>query len=64
MAALRNREIVAADSVVSIDPGSRTRSTKTRMRTGIESTGDMFDPEMHLSRSEVERLLQNLTDAA
>src|SRR5208282_6729607 len=29
MAALRNREIVAADSVVSIDPASRVRSTRT-----------------------------------
>ena len=64
MAALHNREIVAADSVVSIDPASRIRSTRTRMRTGIDSTSDMFDPETHLSRSEVEHLLQNLTDAA
>lgn len=64
MAALNDREIVAADSVVSIDPASRVRSTKTRMRTGIQSTGDMFDPETHLSRYEVERLLQKLTDAA
>ncbi len=64
MASLRDHEIVAADSVVSVDPGSRVRSTRTRMRTGIQSTGDMFDPETHLSRSEVERLLQKLTDAA
>jgi hypothetical protein len=34
------------------------------MRTGIQSTGDMFDPETHLSRTEVERLLQHLTNAA
>jgi predicted ATPase len=64
MAALEDREIVAADSVVSIDPVSRVRSTRTRMRTGIQATGDMFDPETHLSRFEVERLLQKLTDAA
>jgi predicted ATPase len=64
MAALRDREIVAADSVVSIDPVSRVRSVKTRMRAGIESTSDLFDPETHLSRIEVERLLQRLTDAA
>ena len=64
MAALRNREIVAADSVVSIDPAGPIRSTRTRMRTGIQSSDDRFDPETHLSRSEVERLLQKLTDAA
>ena len=64
MAALKNREIVAADSVVSINPKSHVRSTKTRMRPDIQSTGDMFDPEKHLSRFEVEHLLQNQTDAA
>ncbi|MDR3537252.1 MAG: AAA family ATPase [Acetobacteraceae bacterium] len=64
MEALHDHEIVAADSVISIDPTTRLRSTKTRMRTGIQPIGDLFDPEKHLSRSEVERLLQNLTDAA
>jgi predicted ATPase len=64
MAALLNREIVAADSVISVDPESDIRSAKTRMRTGIQATGDLFDPETHLSRSEVERLLQHFTDAA
>ncbi len=64
MKELRDREIVAADSVVGIDPASLVRSARTRMRTGIQSTGDMFDPETHLSRIEVERLLQHLTDAA
>jgi predicted ATPase len=64
MAALHDREIVAADSVVTVDPVSRVTSTRTRMRTGIQSTSDIFDPETHLSRSEVERLLQKLTDAA
>jgi predicted ATPase len=64
MKELHDREIVAADSVVSVNPASRIRSTRTRMRTGIQSTGDMFDPETHLSRTEVERLLQHLTNAA
>jgi len=64
MMELKDREIVAADSVVSINPASRVRAAKTRMRTGIQATGDMFDPETHLSRIEVERLLQHLTDAA
>jgi len=64
MAALHDREIVAADSVVTIDPTTRSMSAKTRMRSGVLSTGDMFDPETHLSRFELERLLQKLTDAA
>jgi predicted ATPase len=64
MEALQNREIVAADSVVSVDPVSRVRTTRTRMRTGIQSISDLVDPETHLSRSEVERLLQHHTDAA
>jgi predicted ATPase len=64
MAELHNHEIVAADSVISVDPANRVRSARTRMRTGIQSSDDMFDPETHLSRSEVERLLQKLTDAA
>ena len=64
MAALRDSEIVAADSVVGIDPETQIRSTKTRMRTGIAPMGDMLEPEKHLSRFEVEHLLQHSTDAA
>ena len=64
MAALHNREIVAADSVISIDPSSRSRTAKTRMRTEVQPMSDMFNPEIHLSRPEIERLLQNVTDAA
>jgi len=64
MAALKDREIVAADGVVTVDPATQTMSTKTRMRSGVQSTEDMFDPETHLSRIELERLLHKLTDAA
>jgi predicted ATPase len=64
MASLLDQEIVAADAVVSVDPISHTRSARTRMRGGVQSTGDMFDPETHLSRFEVNSLLQKLTDAA
>jgi predicted ATPase len=64
MEALLDHEIVAADSVVTIDPATDTRSTRTRMRTGISPGGDLFDPETHLSRFEVEKLLQHPTDAA
>ena len=64
MAALKDHEIVAADSVIGIDPDTRVRSARTRMRTGIQPTGDMLDPETYLSRFEVDRLLQHSTDAA
>ena len=64
MAALRDSEIVAADSVIVIDPLAKISISKTCMRTGIQSTSDLFDPEARLSRVEVERLLQKLTDAA
>ena len=64
MAALRDDEIVAADNVATIDPISKTRSTKTRMRTGIKDSSDLLDPETNLTRFEVERLLQHATDAA
>jgi predicted ATPase len=64
MAALLDSEIVVADSVMDIIPNSRMRSTKTRMRTNVEAVGDLFEPEKHLSRFEVERLLQHTTDAA
>lgn len=64
MKALRDEEIVVADSVVSIDRSSSGRSIRTRMRTGVVAQGDLLDPEHNLSRAEIERLLQRLTDAA
>ncbi|MGO9721569.1 MAG: AAA family ATPase [Methylocella sp.] len=64
MEALRDEEIVAADTIALIDPAGGTRSTKTRMRTGVTLGGDLFDPEKHLSRFEVEKLLQRHADAA
>ena len=64
MGALQDFEIVAADSVVSINPENFSESTRTRMRTGIAETGDMFDPERQLTRSEIDRLLQLPAGAA
>lgn len=64
MRALHDDEIVAADSVSVIDPATRTKANRTRMRSGVNPTPDLFDPEHYLTRSEVERLLQNVTDAA
>lgn len=63
MEALKDQEIVAADSVSIIDPKTRARSTKTRMRTGLQPS-TLFDPEHHLTRSEINRLLQHPNDAA
>jgi predicted ATPase len=63
MAALDDDEIVAADSVISIDPTTRKRSNRSRMRAGVISQLN-FDPEHHLTRAELDRLLQRPTDAA
>lgn len=64
MAALRDTEIVLADSVTVIDAGNHTRSVKTRMRTGIVNSGDLLDPETKLTRFEADQLLQHKFDAA
>ncbi|MGC2124198.1 MAG: AAA family ATPase [Xanthobacteraceae bacterium] len=64
MEALRDEEIVAADTIVTVDPVTEIRSSKTRMRTGVTPGSDLFDPEKHLSRFEVEKLLQRHADAA
>ncbi|NGM51206.1 AAA family ATPase [Caulobacter sp. 602-2] len=64
MSALEDSEIVAADGVSVIDPATRKKANRTRMRTGLGREMDMFDPERHLTRFEVDRLLQNATDAA
>lgn len=63
MAALQDSEIVAADVVVGVDSRTKERSTRTRMRRGVESTSDLFDPARHLVRAEIERLLQRPVDA-
>lgn len=64
MGALRDHEIVAADMVVGVDPATRQRSARTRMRTNVKATSDLFNPERHLVRAEVERILQHTVDAA
>lgn len=64
MRELKDQEVVAADTIISIDACSNTRSVKTRMRTGAGPVGDLFNPMSHLFRSEVTRLLQQSTGAA
>lgn len=64
MRELRNSEIVAADAVATVDPVSKRRTTRTRMRGGVEDASDLYDPSKYLVRAEVERLLQHPVDAA
>jgi len=63
MEALNDTEIVVADIVSDVMPATRTRETRTRMRTGVTSALDL-NPETELTRAEVGRLLQRTTDAA
>lgn len=64
MNSLLNQEIVASDTVFDLDPVTKTRVNRTRMRSGLSSGQDLIDPERYLTRSEVERLLQKSSDAA
>ncbi len=61
---LRDNEVVVADIVGYLDKDSESKVTKTRMRVGLNQDQDLFDPERHISRSEVHRILQNGSDAA
>jgi predicted ATPase len=63
MEALNDTEIVVADIVSDVMPATRTRETRTRMRTGVTSALNL-NPETELTRAEVGRLLQRTTDAA
>lgn len=63
MGALQDEEIVAADSVSLIDPKTRTKAVKTRMRTGVRTALDL-NPETDLTRAEVAKLLQRQSGEA
>ena len=64
MSVLKDEEIVAADSIISVDPEFGIRFLRTRMRSFDPSPPDLFNAERSLSRSEVNTLLQTPTDAA
>jgi predicted ATPase len=67
MAALQENEIVAADSVVVIDPTSKERQIKTRMRRlRIDPGSDQadFNWETDLTRQDVTNLLRRPSDQA
>jgi predicted ATPase len=59
MQCLQDSEIIAADMVIDVDTSTRSKEMRTRMRSGLTSTKDLFDPERNLTRFEVERLLQD-----
>jgi predicted ATPase len=61
---LKDEEIVVSDSVTVIDAEHHTRAIRTRMRTGIVEHGDLIDPEVNLTRFELQRILQRSHDAA
>lgn len=64
MSALKDSEIVAADMVLEVEGGQKVSVTRTRMRRNMKAAPDLFDPELHLTRAEVTRLLQDSVDAA
>ncbi len=62
---LKDEEIVAADTVLVVDPASGGRYRRTRMRTGVTSEMPLRSPEEKehkLTRIELEQLLRQLPD--
>lgn len=65
MAALREDEIVAADSVIVNDPMSKMRQVKTRMRRmRTDDESNLFNWETDLTRQDVANLLRLPSDEA
>ncbi len=61
--ALLDEEIIAADMVTAVNPASKSRHTKTRMRIDVQS-GLELDPARHLTRWEVDRILRRHSSEA
>ena len=59
MSALRDCEVVASDVVSTLTPETQSRTSRTRMRSGVSS-----DPESGLTRSEVEEILRRHVETA
>lgn len=64
MSSLLDAEIAVADSVIDINAEDFSKASRTRMRTGVVSQVDLFNPETDLTRAEIQRLLQKTNDAA
>jgi predicted ATPase len=60
---LRDEEIVAADTVVTVHPGQSARNSRTRMRAQIRANDDLFEPGRYLVRAEIDRLLNKAGEA-
>jgi predicted ATPase len=63
---LKDNEIVAADTVLVVDPSSGGRYRRTRMRTGVTSEMPLKSPEEkehRLTRIELEQLLRHTSDS-
>ena len=61
---LNDPEIVAADTVTVIDPKTKTRHNRTRMRVGVTSDNLDLDPVRFLTRAEVNHLLRKTSGQA
>ena len=59
MSALKDHEVVASDVVSTLTPENQSRTSRTRMRSGVYS-----DPEKGLTRSEVEDILRRHVETA
>ena len=59
MSALEDHEVVAADVISTLTPETQSRTSRTRMRSGVFS-----DPEKGLTRSEVEEILRRHVETA
>lgn len=59
MSALNDDEVVASDVVSTLTPATRSRTSRTRMRSGVSS-----DPETGLTRSEVADILRRHVETA
>ena len=64
MEALEPHEIVVADTITVIDPAARTKTVKSRMRTGVQDNLSLLDPEVQLTRGEVRTILKRPSNAA
>ena len=59
MSALKDYEVVASDVISTLTPQTQSRTSRTRMRSGVST-----DPENGLTRSEVEALLRRHVETA
>ena len=64
LSCLNDFEVVVADSVATRTNDQSIVTRKTRMRAGVKPMSDLLEPENHLTRYEVERLLKHKTDFA